>query len=61
MSIADDVLRARSPFLFEIGEELNVRIETSQSSSDVTVRVRAHTGPVDARVTELEILGDKND
>ncbi len=61
VSIADDVLRARSPFLFEIGEELNVRIETSQSSSDVTVRVRAHTGPVDARVTELEILGDKND
>lgn len=53
--ISDDVLQVRSPFLFEIGEELLIRIDTAPAV-DVTVRVRAHVGTQDARITELEIL-----
>jgi uncharacterized protein (UPF0218 family) len=56
VEIVEDVIRVRSPFLFEIGEELHVRIESTASPSNVTVRVRAHIGTADARVTELEIL-----
>ncbi len=50
-----DVIRARSAFLFEIGEELSVRIVHDGRVSDATARVRAHTGPDEARITELEI------
>ncbi len=49
------ILRVRSPFLFEIGEELAVRIEQAGSVSEAVARVRAHVGPEDARVTELEL------
>jgi hypothetical protein len=55
LGIAGNIIRARSVFLFELGEELSVRIERDGSVSEATVRVRAHTGPVDAPVTELEI------
>lgn len=50
-----DVIRARSAFLFELGEELSVRIVQDGRISDATARVRAHTGPDEERVTELEI------
>jgi hypothetical protein len=50
-----NVIRVRSPFLFELGEELTVRIEQDGRAEDARVRVRAHTGPADARITELEI------
>ena len=50
-----DVIRARSAFLFEVGEELSVRIVHDGRVSDATARVRAHTGPDDDRITELEI------
>jgi hypothetical protein len=50
-----DVIRARSAFLFELGEELSVRIVHDGLISDATARVRAHTGPDEARITELEI------
>jgi hypothetical protein len=49
------IVRVRSPFLFEIGEELAIRIEQDGLASDATARVRAHVGPDDARITELEI------
>jgi hypothetical protein len=49
------VVRVRSPYLFEIGEELAVRIEQDGSVSDAVARVRAHVGPADARITELEL------
>jgi len=49
------VLRVRSALLFELGEELSVRIERGGSVRHATARVRAHTGPEDDRVTELEI------
>ena len=49
----DGLLAARSPFLFEIGEELKLRIEHRGAVSDATVRVRNHRAD---GVTELEIL-----
>ena len=50
-----DVIRARSAFLFELGEELAVQIVQDGRISDATARVRAHTGPDEERITELEI------
>jgi hypothetical protein len=50
-----DLIRARSAYLFEIGEELTVEIVQEGRVSDATARVRAHTGPDTARITELEI------
>lgn len=50
-----DVIRARSAYLFELGEELTVRIVHDGRISDATARVRAHTGPDEDRITELEI------
>jgi hypothetical protein len=49
----DPIIAARSPFLFEIGEELQVRIESNGTSREATVRVRAHRPD---GVTELELL-----
>jgi hypothetical protein len=56
VGLVDGVIRARSPFLFEIGEELRVRYEQDGKSTEALVRVRAHVGPLDARITELEVL-----
>ncbi len=50
-----DLIRARSAYLFEIGEELSVEIVQDGRVSEATARVRAHTGPDSARITELEI------
>ena len=55
ISLVDDVVRARSPYLFEVGEELSVRIEQDGAVTEGQVRVRAHLGPDDAKITELEI------
>jgi len=55
VDISDGLIRARSAFLFECGEELNVRIDQGGSVSDAIARVRAHTGPRDAPITELEL------
>jgi hypothetical protein len=59
IAIADGIVRARSAFLFEIGEELAVRIEQDGKVSDAIARVRGHVADGDARVTELE-LGDQS-
>lgn len=58
LGIADGIARVRSPLLFEVGEELSVRIEQDGGVTETTVRVRGHLGPPDARVTELELLDD---
>jgi len=58
LGIADGIARVRSPLLFEIGEELSVRIEQDGTVTELTVRVRSHLGPADARITELELLDD---
>lgn len=55
LGITDGVVRVRSPLLFEIGEEIAIRIERDGTTSDVTARVRAHLGFGDACVTELEL------
>lgn len=55
LGIAGNIVRVRSAFLFEIGEELTVRIEEDARVSEATARVCAHLGPDDARITELEL------
>jgi hypothetical protein len=55
LAVSATVIRVRSPFLFEVGEQLRVRLEHDGSASERVARVRAHLGPADAPVTELEI------
>ena len=55
LEIAGDIARVRSPFLFEIGEELTVRIEQGGQVYEAHARVRAHVGPAEMRITELEL------
>jgi hypothetical protein len=55
VDFSGQVLRVRSAFLFEVGEELGIRIERGGRTADAIARVRAHTGPDDARITELEV------
>jgi hypothetical protein len=55
VEVVGDVVRVRSALLFDLGEELSVRLVRAAGARDATARVRAHTGPSDARVTELEI------
>jgi hypothetical protein len=55
VEVAGDIARVRSPFLFEIGEELSLRIEENGEVYEAQARVCAHTGPADQRVTELEL------
>lgn len=48
----DVVVHARSPYLFEVGEELRVRVERDgKTAHETTARVRAHHGGV----SELEL------
>jgi hypothetical protein len=54
VSLDDALVRARSPFLFEVGEELHLRIEQGGTVREVTARVRAHVG--DPKLTELELV-----
>jgi hypothetical protein len=55
VSATATLIQVRSAFLFEVGEELSVRIEQAGSTSEATARVRGHVGPPEARITELEI------
>ncbi len=55
VEVTDGLIRARSPYLFEIGEELKVRIENGASVREVVARVRAHVG-TDDKITELELV-----
>lgn len=54
VEVTDGLIRARSPYLFEIGEELRLRIESGESVREAVARVRAHVG-TDDKITELEI------
>ena len=51
---SDGLLRARSPFLFEIGEEVQLRIEQGGATREISARVRGHVGAAD-KITELEL------
>lgn len=55
LGLSEDTARVRSPFLFEVGEELAVRIEADGNVTEAVARVRAHVGPAEARITELEL------
>ena len=55
VELAEGVARVRSPYLFDVGEELKLRLDRDGTISETTGRVRAHTGPADARITELEL------
>jgi len=56
LGVVDGVVRARSPFLFEIGEELRVRVEQDGTVYEAIARVRAHVGTEESKVTELELI-----
>jgi hypothetical protein len=57
VEVTDALIRARSPYLFEIGEELKLRIENGDSVKEAVARVRAHVGAPGAdKVTELELV-----
>lgn len=56
----DGVIRVRSAYQFEDGEELQVWIERDDRGTAGIARVRGHRGPHDARITELE-LSDAED
>jgi len=60
VDLVDGVVRVRTPFLFEVGEELKLRLERDGTVTDATARVRAHAGTGDDKVTELE-LGDQSE
>jgi hypothetical protein len=60
VAASSDIMQVRSALLFEVGEELRVRIEHDGRIASAIARVRAHLGPDDARVTELEI-SDRTD
>jgi hypothetical protein len=55
VELTGEVARVRTAYLYEIGEELVVRVARDGKPTDVIARVRAHTGPADARITELEL------
>ena len=57
LDVADGVVRARTAFAFEVGEELRVRVERDGTAAETTARVRGHSGPADAPITELELTG----
>jgi hypothetical protein len=50
--------RVRTAFLFELGEEMKVRVEQGGAAFEVMARVVAHAGTGEDRVTELE-LGER--
>ena len=57
VELTDAVARVRTAFLYEIGEEMRLRLEeTDGKASEALARVRAHIGPVGDRVTELELI-----
>jgi hypothetical protein len=55
VELVGDIVRVRSAYLFEIGEELVLRIERDGAVTDTRARVRAHVGAANDKVTELEL------
>ncbi|HZJ64323.1 MAG TPA: hypothetical protein VFD36_12455 [Kofleriaceae bacterium] len=55
LGVSGDIVQVRSALLFEVGEQLRLRIEHEGAVSDALAQVRGHVGPDDARITELEI------
>ena len=55
LGMSGTIIQVRTAYLFEVGEELHLRIEADGQTSTATARVRGHRGPSDARITELEL------
>ena len=55
IAASGDVLQVRSALLFEVGEQLQVQLVRDGAVATAIARVRAHVGPDDARITELEL------
>jgi hypothetical protein len=55
VAASGDVLQVRSAFLFEVGEQLRVRLLRDGAVATAIARIRAHIGPDDARITVLEL------
>lgn len=58
VELTQATLRVRTAFLFELGEELKVRVEDNGKTTETTARVLAHVGTGDDKITELE-LGER--
>jgi hypothetical protein len=57
VEVAHAVIRVRTPYLFEVGEELRLRVERGDGQVvDASARVRKHTGELTDKVTELELV-----
>jgi hypothetical protein len=57
IELSHAVARVRTPYLYEVGEELRLRVERDDGkSADAAARVRKHTGEGVDKVTELELL-----
>ena len=53
VAVEDGLVRVRTAFLFEIGEELKLSIEREGQTTEALARVRAH---MTDGVTELELV-----
>jgi hypothetical protein len=53
VSLTGAVLAVRAAYLFEIGEELAVRLERDGTATEARAWVRGHRGPAGALITEL--------
>ena len=58
VELTEGLARVRTAFLFELGEELRLRVEDAGTTFEVPARVVAHAGAGDDRITELE-LGER--
>ena len=57
VELTETVARVRTAFMYEIGEEMRLHLETDGKTSEVLARVRAHTGsPGGDKITELELI-----
>ena len=56
VELGDAHVRVRAPFLFELGEQLALRIEREGTVQEATARVRAHVASGEGRISELEVL-----
>jgi hypothetical protein len=52
VELTDVGAKVRTAFLFEVGEELSVKID----QKELVARVVGHSGPADAKITELELV-----
>jgi len=55
VEVTDALLRVRTAFLFDVGEEMMVRLEQNGAVFEAMARVLGHTGTTDDRITELEL------